>query len=89
MLEGAGHVAEVGRRAQDVGVGPQDVDSGGGEGGAGHDVDRRGRVAGLPGAGQDGVEQAVERRRRRVVDDQEDGHRAILAPPGTRGSSGR
>ena len=34
----------------------------------------------LPGARHDGVEQGVERGRRRVVDDQEDGHGAILTP---------
>src|SRR5207247_9482743 len=55
---------------------------------AGDHVDGGGRIGrgAFPGARYHGVEQRVERRRRRVMDDQEDGHRRH---PGTPSAGGR
>jgi hypothetical protein len=74
VLERAGHIADVRRRAEHERVRGEHVNSGRGQGGGDHDVDPRLGEIRVTGAGHDRLEHRPQRGRRRVVDNEQPRH---------------
>jgi cation:H+ antiporter len=79
VLERPGHVADVGRGAQQVAVGGEHIGGPGRERGPGHHVHALDLVGG--GTGHHLLEHGLHGRRGGVVDDQQRGHRRISCDP--------
>jgi hypothetical protein len=80
MLEGAGDITDVGRRAEQVAVGLQRVDGARRQSGTDDDLDSLDGV--VTRTSEDRLEHLLGRRRRGVMDDEQASHDRIL--PGGR-----